>query len=55
MAQPILWRRYVIQDDTGAVVNIVDWDGITPWSPGSGLTAILEADYLAPAMTAEDG
>lgn len=31
----------------GTVVNTVLWDGVTPWSPGEGMQAVLESEYLA--------
>lgn len=32
--------RYVITDALGAVVNVTEWDGVTEWTPGEGLTAV---------------
>lgn len=31
----------------GSVVNIILWDGETPWEPGEDLRAVPEAEYLA--------
>ena len=36
-------NRYALVDSGGLVVNIVEWDGETDWSPPAGLTA-TEAD-----------
>ena len=32
--------NYAIIDSTGLVVNAIIWDGITPWSPPAGHTAL---------------
>ena len=32
--------KYALIDANNDVVNIVLWDGVTPWTPPSGLTAI---------------
>lgn len=32
--------RYVIIDAAGAVINATLWDGLSDWTPGSGLSAI---------------
>jgi hypothetical protein len=32
--------NYAIVDGNGNVINVVSWDGKTPWSPGAGLQAI---------------
>lgn len=39
--------RYVVLDDADEVVNVVLWDGETPWEPGEDLRAVPEAEYLA--------
>ena len=31
----------------GTIMNTVLWDGVTPWSPGEGMHAVLESEYLA--------
>jgi hypothetical protein len=31
---------YALVDSTNTVVNLVEWDGKTPWSPPSGQTAV---------------
>lgn len=31
----------IVNSTTGAVENITEWDGLTPWSPPSGTTAVL--------------
>ena len=36
----------------GTIMNTVLWDGVTPWSPGEGLRAVMESEYL-PAKTAK--
>jgi hypothetical protein len=32
---------YAVVDSTGTVVNVVMWDGTTPWQPPTGTTAVL--------------
>lgn len=33
-------KRYAVIDEiTGKVVNVVMWDGVTPWSPPAGTRA----------------
>jgi hypothetical protein len=36
-AQP---EVYAVIDGSGNVVNTIEWDGVTPWSPPAGDTAI---------------
>ncbi|CAB4147931.1 hypothetical protein UFOVP504_53 [uncultured Caudovirales phage] len=43
-AEPI---PYIVLDEDGAAVNVVLWDGVTPWNPGKGLRAIPETEYRA--------
>jgi hypothetical protein len=31
----------------GTVVNVAEWDGVTPWNPGEGLDAVADADAVA--------
>lgn len=33
--------RYLIVDGNGIVINAVDWDGISEWSPPQGCQAIM--------------
>jgi hypothetical protein len=30
--------------ENGVVTNVVDWDGITPWVPPAGSTAVIIPD-----------
>jgi hypothetical protein len=39
---------YQLVDSSGAVVNTIEWDGTTPYTPPSGLTARI---YTPPAPT----
>lgn len=32
--------RYAVLDTTGLIVNTVEWDGKTEWSPPKGCTAV---------------
>jgi len=36
--------------EAGTVVNVVEWDGVTPWEPGAGLNPVAD-----PAATAAIG
>lgn len=36
-------RYLLIDEETGEVVNVVLWDGVSPWSPPEGLRAEREA------------
>lgn len=37
--------RYAIVDSSSVVVNLVLWDGVTPWTPPEGCIAVhLEPD-----------
>jgi hypothetical protein len=36
--------NYALVDTSGIVQNVVVWDGVTPWSPGTGLTPIPAPD-----------
>ena len=38
--------RYVVKNEIGQIVNMVEWDGISPWTPGLDLTM-----QLAPTQT----
>ena len=31
----------VVQDSNGQVVNVVEWDGVSDWSPPAGTSAVL--------------
>ncbi|HEY4112852.1 MAG TPA: hypothetical protein VGM17_02220 [Rhizomicrobium sp.] len=30
--------KYALLDAIGTVTNVVEWDGVTPYDPGAGLT-----------------
>lgn len=34
---------YAVVDSRGVVINIIEWDGTTPYNPGTGMT-LVEAD-----------
>lgn len=36
--------RYAVIDKDGIVINIAEWNGITPYHPGSGLSLVPAAD-----------
>jgi hypothetical protein len=33
-------RYAIVENATKIVVNIVKWDGVTPWTPPAGTTAV---------------
>lgn len=37
----------IVEDATGVVVNIVVWDGVTPWEPPAGTTVVEDVDGVA--------
>lgn len=39
---------YAILNSEGVCINRTVWDGITPWSPPEGCTAIEDPDNLYP-------
>lgn len=36
--------RYAVIDAGGIVVNIILWDGVSPYDPGAGLTLVPDTD-----------
>lgn len=36
--------RYAVVDSAGLIVNVVEWDGLKPWSPPPGTALVAEAD-----------
>lgn len=48
--------RYAIVDqDTGDVVNVVEWDGQAPYSPAGDLVEVPEGEPAEPGGTYTDG
>ena len=49
--------RYAIVDDTGAVLNVTIWDGVTEWEPPASTTVVLvqPGDIAEPGGTYADG
>ena len=54
--------NYAIINPTGLVVNAIEWDGVTPWSPPAGRIAIplieggigwtfADGQFIAPSDT----
>lgn len=39
--------RYAVLDKDGVVVNVVVWDGVTPWNPPDGHTVQEDVDVVA--------
>lgn len=36
--------RYAVIDPGGAVVNVIEWDGVSPWTPEPGHTLRIHAE-----------
>lgn len=48
--------RYAVVDAAGLVVNAVVWDGVEPWEPPDGTTAVEDpADMVGPGWTYAGG
>lgn len=45
--EPLI-RRFLVLNEQEELVNIVLWDGVTPWHPGEGLRAMPEPEPDAP-------
>jgi len=37
--------RYIVIDAEGLIVNAVEWDGVSDWSPPEASTAVANDDY----------
>ena len=46
--------RYAIVDESGNVVNVVEWDGEADWEPPEGTEAV-EHELAGPGGTLIDG
>ena len=46
--------NYAVIDSSGNVVNVIVWDGITPYNPGAGLT-LVQSDTAARGDTYLEG
>ncbi len=40
-------KRYAHVEADGSISNVSLWDGVTPWSPPPGVTAVLDANEEA--------
>ena len=41
LSVPASAATYAVQDGNGVILNCIAWDGITPWTPPAGTTAVL--------------
>jgi hypothetical protein len=50
-------RWAMVHDDTGYVVNMVEWDGnVKTWKPPAGYTMVEDKEvYAGPGFRYEDG
>jgi hypothetical protein len=46
--------QYLVVDATGTVVNVIEWDGVTPYSPEHGMTHV-QHDTAGIGWTTDDG
>lgn len=42
---------YAILDSEGKCINRTVWDGVSPWSPPEGCTAVADPDNLHPLVS----
>lgn len=47
--------KYAVVDSTGIIVNMVKWDGATPFNPGEGLLLIKYGEGYVIGGTLVDG
>ena len=47
-------RYAVVRNEDGYVINVSLWDGVTPWDPGEGYTAV-KSDVAEIGDTYKDG
>ncbi|HEX6860024.1 MAG TPA: hypothetical protein VF138_07475 [Caulobacteraceae bacterium] len=48
-------NRYALLDSEGLVVNVIAWDGLAPWSPADGETAVEAPDWVSVDWRSIDG
>ena len=46
--------NYAVVDQSGNVVNVISWDGISPYNPGAGLT-LVRSDTAARGHVYQNG
>ena len=47
-------RYAIVRNEDGYVINVSLWDGVTPWDPGEGYTAV-KSDVAEIGDTYKDG
>ncbi|MGE5501867.1 MAG: hypothetical protein ACM3W4_08065 [Ignavibacteriales bacterium] len=47
--------RYALVDGDGLVVNVVEWDGVSDWSPPEGLTCMEADEAVSVGWTRQSG
>ena len=48
--------RYSVEDGQGKIVNVIEWDGVTPYNPGPGLVLVPDPEgKKQPVIEAERG
>lgn len=50
----MIFMIYAVIDSTGLVVNAIEWDGATPWTPPEGHEVVLLTSG-GPGWTYADG
>jgi len=46
--------QYLVVDTTGTVINVIEWDGVTPHEPPGG-TTLVKHDSAGIGWTTDDG
>ena len=47
--------KYAVVDSTGIIVNMIKWDGVTPFNQGEGLSLVPSGDEFIIGGRIEDG
>lgn len=47
--------RYALVDADGLVVNVIEWDGVSDWSPPESLTCLEADEAVSIGWTRQNG
>lgn len=47
--------NYAVVNDSGIVINVIDWDGISPYNIQSGTTLVLDTNEFVAIGWTYDG
>lgn len=48
-------NRYALVQADGLVANVVEWDGVEPWTPPEDLTPVEATAEVCPGWRLDDG